>query len=286
MQSKLNIIAFVPSFILVTVFTLLLVGITKEGILQSYSLPWFLSVGFILIMFYWIISLFRKIPTFTIKDQVITHQLKGASQSFTLSDIQQLAQIPTRAIPFVTARGGLSIQTAKGEFCFPYHIYQNEAALLKAIHQVSLDVKVYIMQQYGINHLFYLRKWYRNSYVVFLLPMLGFVYLLVIKYEGMFWPTFVLSIIPLLIAVLIVQTSQLIHIEGKHLAHISPMALRKRMIPLEDIDYVNSSQISTGRGGLKNMTVHLKDKQILTLHAGLNKQQELNTLASQIHANL
>lgn len=263
---------------------MIFIGFTIDGILEIYSWSWIFSLVFILLFTSWIIRLFRKIPRFTLTDQDITYELKGSTQSFLKSEIEKLEQATAFAIPFVTYRGGLNIITSQTNYSFPYHIYSNERSLLQSLYNLPKVNKVTITIRYGLSNLAYLTYWYRNIYMVFLLPVFGLIYVMINKQSETIWPLVILTFIPLMTIAVVIMTSSYISIQNNTLTHISPFLLRQKQIQITDIDFANSRIINTGKGGIKNLTLHLKNKQILTLNAGLNKLIELDEMATEINA--
>ena len=283
MKSKIKTITYFPSIIVVAIFTSMFIGATiTDNPFVFNSLIWWIVAIFLLGLIYMILKAFKNIPQITILNDTVQSEAKKSNIKINIADIEKIERVQSKINGWYSKRGGLQIYTEKDMLVFPYHVYSNETQMLKLIYQrEALTIK----RNYSFSfENFYFIKYFYRSFGSFLLVMaLSLVAVLISKDEITIIGIVGISLMVLPMITVFLMHSKFLKVENGYLYHISPLLLKSCKYDFKNIEYANSESISTGRGAVKNLTIELIDKQILTLIGGLNKQKSIDKIREKIN---
>jgi len=260
------------------------IGMTLDETLSIYSRGWSVfALVLFLLMFLFIVS-YLKIPEIKIIGNIIHYKALGKKATFNKADIIELRKVASNINGWYSFRGGIKIITKDDEYEFPFHLYPNQAELLQQLYGVKL-YKLDLIVTYSPSYLSYLLYFYKNPSTMYLFFSLAFIWLAFIKTNTVagkiiFGLISALSILPFL------MSSHYVKLEKNELITIHPLLLKSTKIQIKDIESVNTRSISTGKGGIKNITLTFNNKTIKTIPAGLNWQSELDLIANQLNTKL
>lgn len=223
-----------------------------------------------------------KIPKIEIANNTVHFRFNGTKQSFKISDITKIERVNSHANSWYTFRGGLNIITENENLIFPFHIYSNETEILQQIYK-SDKKEIKPISKYSVANFSFIKYFYRNIYSFFIIPIVGFLFILQSKDKNTIFGTIAISLIIALLLAVILRTFKYLKLDNEYLYYINPIGMKSCKYELKSIKHVNSKVISTGRGGIKNLTIELVDNQIVTLNAGLNKQYTLDEIARKLN---
>lgn len=286
MKSKLSFGYYIV-IILITIFLWsILIGMSLDGTLLLFSKKWYLFILPIILTNLLFLISFLKIPKIQIIGNRFHFKSVDFNGEFEQNDITKVERVSTRINGWYTFRGGLKI-SAKGKiYDFPFHIYTNEADLLQKIHKVS-DEEIPMSRKYAIQHLKYLKYFYRNFGTIYLLLSIPFLYMFFsVKKDSPMFSKLILAFIPFMFMLVFKLSSKYVRLDGCTLNLIDPLLLKSTEIQLSDIEYLSAKKISTGRGSFKNITIEFKNKSILTWRAELNKQGDLEEIVKEFNRKM
>ena len=282
MKTKIKATTYLPSFITLTIIGFCYVGMTLDKTVIIYSWQWWIFGIIAIGLFLLFLISFLKIPRIEIINNIVHSKLNGTRQSFRVDDITKIERINSHANSWFTFRGGLNILTKNGNLIFPFHIYSNETEMLQQIYKSDKKV-VNPISNYSVVNFSFIKYFYRNSYSFFLIPIVGFIFILQSKDQNSLLGIVVISMLITLLMTVILRTFKYLKLDDEYLYYINPIILKSCKYDLKSIEHANSRVISTGRGAIKNMTIELTNKQILTLNAGLNRQKTLDEIERKLN---
>ena len=282
MKTKVKATTYLLPFIIMAFLGFCYVGMTIDNTIVIYSWQWWIFGIIVVGLFLLFLISILKIPKIEIENNTVYSILNGTKQSFKISDITKIERVNSHANSWYTFKDGLNILTEKRNLIFPFHIYYNETEILQQIYK-SKRKEIKPISNYSVTNLFFIKYFFRNSYSLLLVPVVGFMFILQSKDQNSIFGTIVISLIIAVLLAVILQTFKYLKLDDEHLYYINPIRLKSSKYDLASIEHANSKVISTGRGGIKNITIELVDKQILTLNAGLNKQKTLNEIARKLN---
>ena len=270
------LLALAPSFLIFSLW-----GLSYDPMLKDKTTAMTIVALVLIFLLYTSIYSVLKTPRISITGSTITYKTLSINESFNISAITEISKVKSNLNRWYSKRVGLEILADNIKVFFPFHIYSNEQELLRAIYQTKESL-IPIKSSYSLEHLKYIKYTYRNLFTMYLFLALPFIWLPFHK-ESPLWSSMIIWVIALLFLLVFFMSTGHIKIQDGMLHYTNPLILRKKNYPLDSIDYVNSKNISIGgNGGIKNLTIGLKDKQIFTLRSGLNRQKEINEIAKMI----
>lgn len=283
MKAKIKVITYLPTIITMATFMTIYASATiLDNSFVIFSLLWWFVGLVILGFFLLIIHSFRKIPKIKIINKTIHYKSGETESKVDIAEIEDIVRVESRINNWYSFRGGLQIHSENEMLIFPYHVYSNEKQLLRLIYQ-SESIAIVQKCSFSFFNLFFIKYFYRNLGSFFMIMAFVLAYILMSK-ESVLIGTIIISIMISMFIIIGFKTSQFLKFENGILNHIKPLYLMNCKYDINNIEYANSKSTSTGGNGrLKNLTIHLVDKQIITLNAGLNNQKTINELAQIIN---
>lgn len=285
MKSKLSL-GYYIIIILITVFLwFIFIGMNRDGNLPLFSKGWYLFLLLILFTNILFVISFLKIPKIQIIGNRISFKSLDFSGEFGQNDITKIERVASHINSWYSFRGGLEIYVKDKIYDFPLHIYTNETELLQKIYKVSSKV-IPIVSRYELKNFSYLKYFYRSFGTFYFLLSIPFIYLLLnTKNSSPFFSKLILAILPLMCILAFLLSSKYVLLDGTKLKLMEPLFFKSTTIHLDGIAHLNAKNISTGKGGIKNITIELIDKRVLTWRAELNKQSELDEIINIFSRN-
>ena len=281
LKSKVKAITYLSPICLMAFLIFVLVGMTNDNTIAIYSLEWWIFGILILGLSFMFLTSFQKIPKIEIINDVIHYNSEGTREKFKIGEITKIEKVNSKISGWYSFRGGLQIHTKKEKLIFPYHIYNNESKMLQLIHQ-SHEILIEQISEFKLSNLFFLKYFYRNSYSFFLIPIFGFIFLLKNKESNNIGTIVILAIVVLLL-IAVFKSFKFLKIENGYLNYINPILMQNCKYDIKSIKHANSELITTGRGGVKNLTIELVDRRIVTLNGGLNSQKSIDEIAHELN---
>lgn len=285
MKSRLSFGYYIV-ILLITIFLWsMFIGMNLDGTLLLFSRGWFLFILPIIFTNILFLLSFLKIPKIQIVDNRFHFKSLDFNGEFEQEDITKIERVSARINGWYSFRGGLRIY-AKGEiYDFPFHIYTNESELLQKIYKFSSE-EIRQSNKYKIKYFKYLKYFYRNFGTIYLLLSIPFLQLLFnVKKGSPLFSKLVLATIPLMFILFFKLSSKYVRLDGDALKLIDPLLFRSTEVQLRDIEHLSAKKNNTGKGSLKNITIELRNKSVLTWRAQLNKQSELEEIVKVFNNN-
>lgn len=224
----------------------------------------------------------KKIPKIEIINNEIYYNSNGTLVKIKIGEITKIERVTSMINGWYSFRGGLNIIAENENLIFPFHIYTNETEILQQIYKSDKE-EIKPISNYSIENVSFIKYFYRNIYSFFIIPIVGFIFILQSKDENTILGIIVISLIIALLMAVILRTFKYLKLDNEYLYSINPIGMKSCKYELKSIKHVNSKVISTGRGVIKNLTIELVNKQIVTLNAGLNKQNTLDEIERKLN---
>lgn len=275
-KSKIKI-----SYLLISGVPLLMLPMIALGLFFSpFLMVSYLGLIFLLFLLvlplgFYFISI-KKIPKIEIQNDRI--KVKSFRRTLEFIDSKQFTfEEVKRANIWFSMRGGLKIQSQDDEFIFPYHIYSNETEILNALTSKNKTInKTEVKYEFG-NIKYLLKSWKNPTLIYFMLSVILF-FLALAKNTTDMYSLLFLSLIFFAGIFVFVLTNKYVKLENDKLIEFAPFLIRSKSISIDDIENLNSDKIGGYRMSIKNLTLKLKNNQMLTLMGGLNSQRELKEI--------
>ncbi len=283
MKSKIKTGTYIPSVFIAVLFISMYIGATIiNNPFVFNSLVWWIVGFFLMGYLYLILISFQKIPRFTITNDTIQCKSKDTNLKIGIANIEKIERVDSSINGWYSKRGGLKIHTKNDVLVFPYHVYSNESEMLQLIYQ-SEDVPIERYSSYSLGNFVFMKYFYRNFGSFCLIMALVLMTGLITKGNTTLIGMVIISPLLLMMIAVFILFSKFLKVEDGHLYHISPLLLKSVRYDIDTIEYANSKYLNTGSGGIKNLTIQLKDKRIVTLIAGLNRQINIDIIRQTIN---
>ena len=281
MTTKIKFIVYFYPLIVFAFLLFCFVGMTIDGTIELYSVGWYVFL-LVLILYSLLMWLeYVKIPKIKIGDGSISYRSKAAIVKFKRSAILKLERTKSGKSSSFSTRGGIEIHTKSDKLLLPFHIYSNEKEILQYLYQVN-ETNIDIESCFDTKNFSFIKYFYRESNGFLLITILLLFAVIISKIDS-HWGILGTVCIFILLAKGLLLNYRYLKIEDGYLKHINPLQLKSTKYKIDQIAHSNSQAIRTGKSIIKNLTIELVNKSIVTLRAGLNTQKEIGELAKTLN---
>lgn len=282
MKTKIKATTYIMPITILAFFVFCFIGMTLDETLVIYSWQWWLFGVVIAGLFLLFIISFLKIPKIEIANGIAFSKSYGHQQSIKINDITESERVISNINRWYSYRDGIKFYTDNGTLLFPFHIYSNESEILQRLFRSERKL-INPSTEINFSNLSFIKYFYRNPYSCFLIPIVGFIYILQNKENTGTLGLIILSFIIILLSVVILKTTRYLEFHAGQLHYVNPLLLKRSMFDIDNIEHANSKIIATGKGGIRNLTIQLADKRMLSFKAGLNNQKSLDEIAIRLN---